>query len=195
MKNESYKIGIFGSAEGDEVVPVVEKARMVGEALAARGCTLVTGACAGLPYAAAYAAAKKGAPVWGFAFVRDRNAQMHVYPDQDISIYEKLVYLPSECPFADDLAVAKKYRNVISTEYVDAGIIIAGRWGTLHEFCSLYDYGKVIGVLTTTGGVADELLGLMKKIEKESNAKVFFNRAPEQLVETIVQELARRKSI
>ena len=62
----------------------------------------------------------------------------------------------------------KKYRNVSSTANCDAGIIISGRWGTMNEFTNLYDMGKVIGILTETSGVADEIKNLSKKINKET---------------------------
>lgn len=59
------------------------------------------------------------------------------------------------------------YHNVLTTAACDAGIIIAGRWGSMNEFTNLYDMGKVIGVLTGTGGIADELPQLLKKISKK----------------------------
>jgi len=81
---------------------------------------------------------------------------------------------------------------VISTSHCDAGIIISGKWGTMHEFCSLYDYGKVIGVLTSTDGIADELLALMNKINKESSAKVVFRAESRELVELVIAQLDER---
>jgi len=195
MNTPVYKIGVFGSASKEQPEDRLKKARAVGEALARRGVILVTGACGGLPYAAAEAAARAGASVWGYAPTASWEEQRDVYPEQDSTIYAKLVYVPRDFSTRYNRALCYKYRNVFSTFECDAGIVIKGNWGTLHEFCSLHDYGKVIGVLTTTGGVADELTDLTKKIKKETGAKIFFNRAPEQLVETIMQELARRKSI
>jgi predicted Rossmann-fold nucleotide-binding protein len=58
-----YQIGVFGSGRGDEPEELAAMARELGEALAARGCIVVTGACSGLPYQAARAAAARGAEV------------------------------------------------------------------------------------------------------------------------------------
>jgi hypothetical protein len=69
---------------------------------------------------------------------------------------------------------------------------VSGRWGTLHEFCSLYDYGKVIGVLTGTGNIADELLALMQKIHKKSTAEVVFRNEPRDLMELVIAQLDER---
>src|SRR6185437_8568184 len=105
------------------------------------------------------------------------------------SLYEKLFYIPSDYPFKNNHLVTRKYRNVSSTAICDAGIIISGRWGTLNEFTNLYDMGKLIGVLTSTGGIADELEDLNKKIYKPGKAKIIFNNDPEALVKKIIAEL------
>ena len=81
----------------------------------------------------------------------------------------------------------------MSTATADAGIIISGRWGTMNEFTNLYDMGKVIGVLTGFGGIADELPSLSKKINKQSKAKVFFSDNPDTLVSEIINELKQRQ--
>ena len=62
----------------------------------------------------------------------------------------------------------------------------------MNEFTNLYDMGKVIGVLTGTGGIAEELVTLNQKITKKSAAKVIFNSSPEQLVQEILNELSAK---
>ena len=52
--------------------------------------------------------------------------------------------------------------------------------------------GKLIGVLTGTGGVADELPELTKKISKETGSKVLFNDSATDLVKQILEELQKR---
>ena len=56
----------------------------------------------------------------------------------------------------------------------------------MSEFASLR---KVIGVLTNSGGVADELEELSKKINKESKGKVIFNSSPQELIKQVLKEL------
>ena len=83
--------------------------------------------------------------------------------------------------------VRKKYRNVISTANCDAGIIISGRWGTMNEFTNLHDMGKVIGIFTSTGGIADDIFRLSKKIHKPSKAELIFDDSPKKLIGKIIK--------
>ncbi len=183
-----YKIGVFGSAEGD-LSKTFDKAHLLGKELARQKVIVITGASTGLPYEAAKTAKKNGAEIWGYSQARNLKDQEKLAPNCDSSIYKKLVYIPRDFPFASNIQACKKYRNVTSTANCDAGIIISGRWGTLNEFTNLYDMGKVIGVLIGTGGIADELTNLCKKISKKSRAKVIFSRSAKVLVEKIINEL------
>ena len=173
----------------EEVLP---KARELGRALSnyAEQLILVTGGCAGLPYEVASNAAQGGVEIWGFSPSHDRADHTKNNPGEDSSIYSKLVFVPAEFPFADNRRACMKYRNVISTATCDAGIIISGRWGSLNEFTNLLDMQKTVGVLTGTGGIADELPGLAKKISKEGQGKIIFESDPRKLTKAIIQSLA-----
>ncbi len=186
-----YKIGVFGSAVS-ESAPVRRKAAIIGKELARYKCIVITGACSGLPYAAAYEAAQNGSEVWGFSPEANFKGQQKFTPDDDNSIYKKLIYTPKSLPMFGNSQVRKKYRNVISTATCDAGIIVAGRWGTLNEVTNLYDMAKVIGVLTGSGGISDEMKRLDKKIRKPSRAKFIFSSSPKTLVQSIIKELQKR---
>lgn len=185
-----YKIGIFGSAiEVKE--DVKNKAKLLGEELARHEITLVSGMASGLPYEVASIAAQNGATIEGFSPCVDLEGQKKETPEQDLTIYKKITFVPKDFPFANDINVCRKYRNVTSTANCDAGIIISGRWGTMNEFTNLFDTGKVIGVLTGTGGIADELPRLMKKISKKTNAVVIFSDSPHVLVRKVLGELRK----
>lgn len=186
-----YKIGVFGSAV-DEGNIVNKKAHKLGQVLSKQNLIVVTGACTGVPYEIAREAFRNGAEVWGYSPVLNINEQKKFTPNDDLSIYKKIIYIPKSFEFFSSLEVSKKYRNVISTANCDAGIIISGRWGTMNEFTNLYDLGKIIGVLTGTGGIADELPTLCKKINKKSKAKVFFSNSPNDLVNKVLKELNSR---
>lgn len=194
--NNQYKIAIFGSnADPDEVkdeLPLVV-AELLGKTLASHKVTIITGACSGIPYQMAFQANKFGCDVWGYSPEVDLEHQKLFTPNDDISIYSKLFYMPDTFPLLANPQACKKYRNVISTEACDAGLIISGRWGTMNEFTNLFDMGKVIGVLTGFGGIADELPRLSKKIKKKSKAKIVSNSNPTQLVNLIIEELNKRK--
>lgn len=184
-----FKIGIFGSSAEELDSNVVEIAKQTGRELANYNVVLITGGSSGIPYIVGYEAENKGVDVWGFTPVTNISEQKKLTPHDDISIYKKIVFVPKNFEFAHNSDVCKKYRNVISTANCDAGIIISGRWGTLNEFTNLFDFGKVIGVLTRTGGVADDLTRLTKKIKKKSNAKIIFDYRPKILVDKLIKEL------
>lgn len=183
-----YKIGIFGSSEGN-FEKIIEKATELGSELSKYDVILVTGACSGIPYMVVQEASKGKVEIWGFSPEIDLEHQKIFTPKDDISIYKRLIYIPQNFDFVKEPQINKKYRNVISTATVDAGIIISGRWGTMNEFTNLFDMGKIIGVLTDTGGIADELENLSKKITKKSKAKVIYNNSPKNLVRNIIHEL------
>lgn len=186
-----YKIGVFGSAVDEKKASL--KARELGQVLGENKITLVTGACDGIPNEIAREAFRKGSKIYGYSPVINFEQQKKFTPNIDISIYKKIYYMPKNFKFSDNIDVCKKYRNVISIANCDGGIIVSGRWGTMDEFTHLYDMGKVIGVLTGTGGIADELQRLTEKITKKSRAKIFFNSSPKELVESIINELGKRQ--
>ncbi len=185
-----YKIGIFGSDERSEGDPLLDRqgnvykfAKEFGEELSKLKATIITGACSGIPYSVAYEAHRHGCDVIGYSPEPDINGQKLFTPKDDLTIYKEIKFTPKSFEFASNRQVCKKYRNVISTANCDAGIIISGRWGTMNEFTNLYDMGKVIGVLIGTGGIADELPSLSKKINKKSRAKVLFDSSPKILIQ------------
>lgn len=188
-----FKIGVFGSAatESDEIA---EKARLVGHYLGINKAIIITGACSGLPYIAALAAFKNSAEIWGYSPVLNEAAQKNFTPNDNLKIYKKLTYIPESFAFNNDILVCKKYRNVISTANCDAGIIIAGRWGTLNEFTNLIDMGKIIGVLTETVGIANELQQLTYNVSKPTKAKIIFSKDPKKLVQLVINKLIERNN-
>lgn len=186
-------IGIFGSAIREKEATLGVAAQL-GEVLADNDVVLITGAASGVPYAVAYAAYKKGLrEIWGFSPAKTRHEQEKLNPHDDHTIYSRIDYVPTDYPF-EDVSVRRKHRNVLSTATCDAGIIVAGRFGTLNEFTNLYDMGKVIGVLVGTGGVADIIEELMKRISKETKAVVIFEKDPQKLVELMLAEVQKRKT-
>jgi predicted Rossmann-fold nucleotide-binding protein len=195
----TYKIGVYGSnvAEGEEAVQL---AQALGKELARNNVVVITGACSGMPYAVASAAKQQGAEIWGFSPELGEAEQRNAYPHDDITIYAKLFYVPQQyeelffldkrLPPPRSWSARLKYRNVISTIHADAGIIIAGGWGSLNEFTNLLYDGKPIGVLTGTGGLADELPQWFPKLRKKSESRVYFSTSPAKIVALLLNELA-----
>jgi hypothetical protein len=189
------KIGVFGSAAGD-LDTVAPKARALGEVLSryVDQIILITGASTGIPYEVIKICAANGVEIWGYSKAFDLEGQKAGFVDVDSSIFTKIMYVPKDFVFADNERVRLKYRNVISTASCDGGIILSGRWGTVNEFTNLVDMQKVIGVLTGTGGIADELPALSQKISKEGQGKIIFDDDPKALVEALLSELESVKT-
>lgn len=194
VNNQKTIIGVFGSSAGELNTNLAISERL-GQVLGKLKdqIIVITGGCAGLPYLVAKAAANSGVEVWGFSAHPDYDSHVLAMPDDDHSIYTKLVYVPESFPFSTVSRARMKYRNVISTATCDAGIIISGRWGTMNEFTNLVDFQKVVGVLTGTGGFADELPALSQKISKEGQGKIIFNDDPEKLIKVLLSELGSAK--
>jgi hypothetical protein len=187
MGMNKLKLGIYGSAVDEP--KAFEKASQLGTFLGdySDKIILINGACASIPYLVCHTAHRKGVEVWGFSGELNQEEQNKTYPEQDNIFYSKLFFVPETFEFCNDPMARKKYRNVTSTASCDAGIVIAGRWGTMNEFTNLFDMGKVIGILTGTGGIADELPHLISKVNKPSEALIIIRDDPEKLVEEILK--------
>ena len=189
-----FKIGIFGSGNNYKNLEELDlKVQQLGIELAKRNdeVVVITGGCSGLPYIVASEAAKGGVEVWGYSPVIGMDEQKLFTPKDDLSIYSKLVYVPKDVSFVNNLRVCMKYRNVLSTNECDAGIVISGKWGSLNEFTNLIDMQKTVGVLTGTGGISDELQELTEKIHKEGQGKVIFSDSPTELVNELFKSLSQ----
>ena len=199
-----YKIGVFGSAVEDNK-KALALAKKIGKEVGKRkNLILITGGGTGLPYAVASKASEKGVNIWGFTPEIDFKHHKMVYPENNPSVFTKLFYVPAyyrdlffinkKGQFKCERFARQNYRNVISTANCDAAIIISGRWGTLNEFINLYEMGKVIGVLTETGGVADELETLVTKVPKKTDAIVHFEPDSNKLISKVIDSLRKRSS-
>lgn len=163
------KIGVMGSAE--EQPNVREKAEALGRAIAANDAILLTGATTGLIYAVGKAARDAGATHIGISPAHD--AQEHV---------ERYRLPLDACDAIIYTGFGLKGRNVVLVRSCDIAIFVAGSTGSLNEFTIAYDEGKVIGCLTGTGGVADEVKRLTQVFSKQTKAQVFYEDDPVELL-------------
>jgi predicted Rossmann-fold nucleotide-binding protein len=193
-----YKIGIYGSKSAENE-KAVQLARELGSILAQNEVIVITGGCSGIPYLVAHTAKQQGAEIWGFTPEHNEQEQQQAYPSDDMTIYDRLFFIPAQfdqhffleqsLSSASDRSTRLKYRNFLSTTHVHAGIILAGGWGTMNEFTNLLYDGKAIGVLTGTGGLADELPDWYLRLRKKSESLVYFRNSPMDLVLTLLQRL------
>lgn len=170
-----YKICISGAAEtGHCAVDALEKAEQMGRAIAESGMVLVTGATTGIPYWAAKGAKEAGGIVIGLSPAASEISHIKTY------------HLPTDY---HDLIVYTGFeyagRNLLLTRSADAIITICGRMGTLNEFTIAFEDQKPVGVLTGTGGMADEIRGLIDKAHR-GPGKVIFDSDPTKLLDKII---------
>ncbi|MBC5824178.1 MAG: LOG family protein [Candidatus Eremiobacteraeota bacterium] len=164
-------IGIMGAAGGYLDPEVRQRCYKLGAAVAKAGCVLITGACPGLPYDSALGAKQAGGLSVGISPALSRSEHVKKY-DSPVDAYDVIIYTGSGL-------MGREVHNIHSSDVV---IIAGGRSGTLGEFCIAFDEGKLIGVLCGSGGIADELSGIVEKMGKVTGAQIVYEREPESLV-------------
>jgi uncharacterized protein (TIGR00725 family) len=170
------QIGVMGSAGGPIADAELALARRIGRRIAERGCTIVTGACPGLPHAAVLGADEIGGISLGISPALSREEHVNIYasPWQP---YTAMVFTGSGL-------MGRETHNIHSSDLV---IFVGGRSGTLGEFCIAYDEGKLIGVLTNSGGISNEFERIAKLVQKETGSILIADDAPEALVDRCLE--------
>jgi uncharacterized protein (TIGR00725 family) len=168
-------IGVMGSA--GEPVPVDTRRRLVqlGQAIADHDCILITGGCPGLPQAAVEGAKTANGWVVGISPGLSLWEHVHKYGSPTDG-YDVLIYTGSGL-------MGREVENIRSSDIV---VIAGGRSGKLGEFAIAYEEGKLIGVLTGTGGVADAVKELVLHLDKPTGAVVLHDDEPERLIQRLL---------
>lgn len=172
----TIRIGVMGSAGGERSEGLSRLCRALGKAIAESGCCLLTGACPGLPHEAVLGAKEVGGHIVGIS--PGMHLKEHVerfdspYREYDVMIYTGLGLMG---------------RELVNIRSSDIVLVVGGRSGTLGEFAIAYDEGKLIGVLTGSGGIADALPELVPSLDKGSGSEVIYEPDPEQLVKRVLE--------
>jgi uncharacterized protein (TIGR00725 family) len=172
----ALKVGVMGGATGTISRAHLDKAHRLGRAIAKSGCVLITGACPGLPLAAACGAKQAGGMVVGIS------------PGLSLDEHEYKYQSPTE--FHDVLIFTGSGlmgREVVNIRSSDIVVIIGGRSGTLGELAIAYDEGKLIGVLTGTGGITDLVADILAACAKDTGAQVVYDASPQRLVKQLLR--------
>jgi uncharacterized protein (TIGR00725 family) len=182
-------IGVMGSSAGElSGIPIDARlaalAARLGRAIADRQCVLVTGATSGLPHLVSLAAQSAGAMTIGISPAVNQIEHRERY-NLPIDGFDVVIYT----------GFGLKGRNVVNIRSSDLVIIVAGSTGTLNEFTIAFDEGKIIGVLTGTGGVADHVAEVIRFCGKQESSRIIFNENPEVLVDMLLTELRRRSDL
>ena len=170
------RIGVMGSTGGHVKPSVTALCRDLGRAIAERGCRLLTGACPGLPHSAVLGAKEAGGHVVGISPAVSLKEHVDVfgspYREYDVLTFTGLGLMG---------------RELINIRSSDIVIVVGGRSGTSGEFAIAYDEGKLIGVLTGTGGITVSLPTLETNIGKSTGAEVIYDSEPERLVARLLE--------
>ena len=178
------KIGVMGSA--GEASPADKevlwtKAVNLAQAIAAHDVLLFTGATTGIVYVTGKAAHEAG------------TFHVGISPGSHEQEHREEYDLPTDaCDAIVYTGFGLKGRNVVLVRSCDIVIFVAGSMGSLNELTIAHDEGKIIGCLTGTGGVADEIDYLLEKFAKKTSACVFQDADPGKLLESCLAEFRRR---
>ena len=170
------RIGVMGSAGGQLDPLVAEACRRLGRAIAARGCCLLTGACPGLPHEVVMAAKGAAGHVVGISPASSLKEHVEVF-ESPYREYDVLVFT----------GLGLMGRELVNIHSSDIVIVVGGRSGTLGEFAIAYEEGKLIGVLTHTGGITAALPALEASLNKRTGAEVIYEPDPEALVARLLE--------
>ena len=175
-------VGVMGSAgDGSRTgakEALVEKADAMAKAIAARDVVLLTGATTGIVYVVGKTVHDAGTFHVGISPASDKREHVEKYK-LPVDACDLIVYT----------GFGLKGRNVVLVRSCEIVLFMAGAMGSLNEFTIAHDEGKVIGCLTGTGGVADEVNYLIKKFSKETGAHVLQNNDPMKLLDACFSTL------
>jgi uncharacterized protein (TIGR00725 family) len=174
-------VGVMGSASGPIAARAMTLARQLGRAIAAQGCVTITGACPGLPFAAAEGAYQQGGLVIGISPGLSLDEHREKY-NSPVNCHDVLIFTGS----------GLMGREVVNIRSSDMVAILGGRSGTLGELAIAYDEGKLIGVLTDTGGISDMVSSILEACKKNTGARVLYDDDPRRLVERMVRTYRSR---
>lgn len=182
------KIGVMGGAGSNIPQSFLDKALLLGEAIADNGCVIITGACPGLPLAAARGAKSRGGIVVGVSPGLSLDEHAYKYGSPTLA-HDVLIFTGSGL-------MGREVVNICSSDIV---VIIGGGTGTLGELAIAYDEGKLVGVVTGTGGISDMVQDILTACDKETGARVIYDHDPQRLVANLLEiyrtEHYRRPSV
>lgn len=174
-RRPSFKIGVSGSAVNNCAPGAYKKSFEVGKWIAKNKAVTVTGDTTGVPLYSARGAKRGGGITVGISPAHSQAEHEKKYNlplnDMDLVIYTGFAY---------------SGRNLIFIRACDGVIFICGRIGTLNEFTVAFEDNKPIGILTKTGGIADEINELLG-MAKRGKRKVIFDDNPKRLVERVLE--------
>jgi uncharacterized protein (TIGR00725 family) len=168
-------IGVMGSSGGELSDAICRKVYRLGEAIAEHDAVLITGGCPGLPYEAVKGAKAKSGLVVGISpgLSIDEHKAKYGSPVENFDV---LIYTGSGL-------MGREITNIRSCDII---VIAGGRSGTLGELAIAYDEGRLIGVLTGTGGITEIVETIIRACKKETGACVLYEDDPVKLIDRLI---------
>jgi uncharacterized protein (TIGR00725 family) len=170
------QIGVMGSAGGAITDGELELARRLGRRIAERDCTIVTGACPGLPHAAVLGAHEADGLSLGVSPA--------LSPEEHVNVYGSPLQPYTTMVFTGSGLMGRETHNIHSSDFV---LFLGGRSGTLGEFCIAYDEGKLIGILRDSGGISNEFERIANMVRKETGSTIVSDSDPATLVDRCLE--------
>ena len=177
-----YKIVVSGAEKiGHCQKGAAKKAREIGRQIVLNKGILFTGACWGMPYESAIGVKKADGFSIGVspAISEKEHSKKYGFPLKNFDLIFYTGYGFSA-------------RNVWLMRMADAVIFICGRMGTLNEFTICFEDNRLIGVLEGTGGTADMIKEIVKKLKK-GPGRIIYGKDPKKLVEKICREIDKER--
>ena len=174
-------VGVMGSAGGSIPEQAYATMRILGAEIAKRGFVLLTGACPGIPQEAVLGAKSRGGLVVGISPALNFREHVAAYRSPTRG-YDAMIYTGNGL-------MGREIENIRSCDVV---IFAGGRSGTLGEFAIAYDEGKVLGVLTGTGGITEHLETIVALLDKDTGAVVCSDSDPVALLDELEQVYRER---
>ena len=178
----NLKICVSGAADsGHCAKDALEKAKEIGREIVRHNSVLVTGATHGAPYWAAIGAKEEG----GFS--------IGLSPAASFAAHTKTYRLPTDY-FDIIVYTGFEYsgRNLLLTRSSDAIVVVCGRMGTLNEFTIAFEEHKPIGILEGTGGTADMVRDLVRKMHRGAGT-IIYDRDPHRLIKRLCAAVRKNK--
>lgn len=169
-------IGVMGASGGDLAEEIRQRAYRLGEAIAQRDAILITGGCPGLPYDAVRGAKARGGLVVGISpglSIDEHRGKYH----SPVEGFDVLIYTGSGL-------MGREITNIRSCDMV---VFAGGRSGTLGELAIAYDEGRLLGVLTGTGGITGMVEEILRVCKKETGACVLYDDDPSRLIDRLIE--------
>jgi len=170
------KIAVCGSgSEGNPAI--LEKAKEIGKEIAKSKNILLTGGCAGYPYAAVRGAILENGKVINFSPAKDKEEHVGKYgfPFEDSVEY---IFTNKGIPG----------RNIPLVQNADAVIIIGGQIGTLNEFTIAFVLNKKIGILQGSGKLEELIPSIASVCDKNGESRnIKYGSDVKELVRKIIE--------